>query len=335
MTRIAALALAMAILALSCASAPKTVQPAASIPASTPVAEQPPAAPVAEQPLAATASTLAADQAIVEQPATETTSEADVALMYSGASDSALKAIAESSDYIESGKYKSAFEVLVAADPENLDPFVLAAKTRIALVGAVRTDLHLAFAFIDMEEGQSVEELRYSEGEYENLPFDPPALVEALEMNGAAIPGILSRTIAEYYYDILSQYEGQWLIPDEEILEKCADYFGQAFVAQSYDALSLKVYAEVLGRAGRAGDAEPVLREAIALDPFDPAIRYNLALSLLAREMKVEALEAFDGAIEAYGEDPARFDSIALAARTAGELGEVELRERYLASADA
>ena len=326
MTRIAALALAMAFLALSCASAPKAAEAAAAAPAS---------APVAEQPSAATAAEPAADQAIVEQPEAETSSMDAVAELYSGASESALKAIAESSDFMESGKYKSAFESLVAADPESLDPFVLAAKTRIALQGAVRTDLHRAFAFSDMEEGQSVEEARYSEGEYENLPFDPPALAEAIEMSGAAIPGILSRAIAEYYYDILSQYDGQWLLSDEEVLEKCADYFGRAFADRSYDALSLKVHAEVLGRAGRAGDAEPVLREAIALDPFDPAIRYNLALSLLAREMKVEALEAFDGAIEAYGEDPARFDSIALAARTAGELGDAPLRERYLADADA
>jgi tetratricopeptide (TPR) repeat protein len=310
MTRIAALALAMALLLLSCATTPKAAESASS-PAVVPA--------------------VAPD----EQPAVEPMAESVVAEMYAGASESALKVIAEANDLLEAGKFKSAFDALGAADPESQDPFVLAAKTRLALLGAVRTDLHRAFAFVDLEEGLSVEEARSTEGEYENLPFDPPALADALEMSGIAIPGILSRILAEYYYDILVQYEGQWLLPDEEVLAKCADYYGRAYEAQAYDALSLKIYAEVLGRAGRAGDAEPVLREAIAIDPSDPVIRYNLGLSLLAREMRVEALAAFDGSIEAYGEDPARFDSIALAARTASELGDDGLLQKYLASADA
>ena len=90
-------------------------------------------------------------------------------------------------------------------DKANVDPFALAMKTSLVLRGAVRSDMHRSFGLADLEEGQDLDGLRKGEGDYTPIPFDPPALADEQASHGVAAPGILSKMLGDYYYDVLGR----------------------------------------------------------------------------------------------------------------------------------
>jgi tetratricopeptide (TPR) repeat protein len=253
---------------------------------------------------------------------------------YALASKECMAVLEKAEGLVESGKWRSAYNALVAFDKGNSDPFDLAMKTDIALRGAVRTDRDRAFGLVDLEEAQSLESLRKSSGDYEQLPFDPPALAAAQAARGIAQPGILAKELGDYYCDVLARFSGQWFASDDEVLAKVIDEYGAAYAAGVYDGASLQNYAEALVRGNRAEESEPIYLKAIELESANAPLRFSYAMSLVHRNKKAEALPAIDAAIIAYGEDSDRVNAIALGARTATELGDADKAESYFALAE-
>jgi tetratricopeptide (TPR) repeat protein len=253
---------------------------------------------------------------------------------YALASKECLAVLEKAEGLVESGKWRSAYDTLVAFDKDNADPFALAMKTDIALRGAVRTDRDRAFGLVDLEEAQSLESLRKSSGDYEQLHFDPPALAAAEAASGIAQPGILAKELGDYYCDVLARFSGQWFSSDDEVLAKVIGEYGAAYAAGVYDGASLQNYAEALVRGNRAEESEPIYLKAIELEGTNAPLRFSYARSLVYRNKKTEALPAIDAAIAAYGKDSDRVNAIALGARTATELGEADKAESYFALAE-
>ena len=317
MKRFAALAVVAAVLslALSCASAPaKKTVPAA------------PATTTAVTPAASTASVAAAPDIPADM--------ADFLKPYAAATKACRDALIKSATLSAQGKWKSAYQTIDDFDKANTDPFALAMKTSLVLRGAVRSDMHRSFGFADLEEGQDLDTLRNSEGDYMPLPFDPQELADAQAASGVAAPGILSKELGDYYSEVLGRFSGQWAISDEEILAKIVENYAKANGAGVFDAASLLNYAETLTRMDRGDDADAIYRQAIALDPRNANLLYSHAMGLALRGKKQEAMLEIDKAIEAYGEDKARINAIALGARTAAELGDDARTQAYFAVAD-
>jgi tetratricopeptide (TPR) repeat protein len=253
---------------------------------------------------------------------------------YASASKNCLVALGRAEALASEGKWKSAFMAVDDFDKSNADPFALAMKTSLALRGFVRSETFRSFGLVDLEEGQEIESLRDGEGDYEESPFDPPALADAQAAKGIAAPGILSRVLGDYYYEVLARFSGKWAMSDQDILAKIAALYAKAASAGSYDGTSLMKQAESLVHMNRGEDADAIYRQAVALEPENAALRYSRAMSLVYLDRKAEAFPEIDAAIAAYGESSERINAIALGARTAAQLGDVAREESYFAIAD-
>jgi tetratricopeptide (TPR) repeat protein len=309
MKRFAVLASAAAALALalSCASAPAKVAAPAPVPAALPAT-----------------------------PAAAPASEISAALKpYAAATQAGRAALEKAATLSSQGKWKSAYQALEDFDAADADPFALAMKTSIFLLGAVRSDMNLSFSLVDLEEGQDVETLRNEEGDYTLMDFDPQALADAQAAKGVAAPGILSKELGDYYYDVFARFAGQWAMSDEDILGRIAENYGKAYGAGIFDAASLSNHAETLVRLNRGDDSLPIFRKAIELDPKSAKLLYGYAVSLAFSGKKAEALAELDEAIAAYGDDSDKVGAIALGAKTASELGDDARAQGYFALADA
>jgi tetratricopeptide (TPR) repeat protein len=202
------------------------------------------------------------------------------------------------------------------------------------LRGAVRSDMHRSFGLVDLEEGQDLDTLRNSAGDYAPLEFDPPALAEAQAAKGVAAPGILSKELGDYYFDVIGRFSGQWALSDADILAKVAENYDMAYAAGVFDGPSLINQAETLVRLDRGDDSEPIYLKAIELDPKSAKLLFSYSMSLAYRGKKAEALPEIDRAIAAYGEDPERINALALGVRTASEIGDEAKVQAYYAVVD-
>jgi tetratricopeptide (TPR) repeat protein len=253
---------------------------------------------------------------------------------YAAATQACRDALKMAATLSSQGKWKSAYQALDDFDKANVDPFALAMKISLVLQGAVRSDMHRSFGLADLEVGQDLDGLRKGEGDYTPIPFDPPALADEQASHGVAAPGILSKMLGDYYYDVLGRFSGQWALSDDEILAKIAENYAKAYGVGVFDGASLLNYAEALVKLNRGDESDPIYRKAIELDPKNANALYSYAMSLSVRGKKAEALLAVDKAIDAYGEDASRINAIALGARTAAELGDDAKTQAYFATAD-
>ena len=253
---------------------------------------------------------------------------------YAGASEGAKDACERAESLAAAGKWKSAFKIVDEFDKDNADPYALAMKTSIVLRGAVRSDMHSSFGLTDLEAGQDIETLRNTDGDYEPQPLDPPALAAAQAAKGVEAPGILSKLLGDYYYDVLEHFAGKWTIGDDAILSKIAENYAKAYAAGVYDGASLVNQADSLVRLDRGDESEAIYRKAMELEPGNAAIRYGFASSLVYRDKKAEALPEIDKAILAYGDSADRVNAIALGARVAAQLGDDARMESYFGLAD-
>ena len=314
MKRLTALASAVAALSLvlSCASTPaKTAAVAPSPAAETPVATP----------------------ALVATPA-PAADIVDELQPYAAATKACREAIAKAAALSSQGKWESAYAAIDDFDKANADPFALAMKTSLVLRGAVRSELHRTFGLTDLEEGQDLDTLRNSEGEYVPLAFDPVALADAQASKGIAAPGILSKELGDYYFEVIGRFSGQWALSDEEILAKIVENYAKAYDAGVFDGASLINHAETLVRLDRGDESDSIYAKALELDPESPRLLYSYAMSLSYRGKGVEALPLVDKAIAAYGEDSALINAVALGARTAADLGDDSKVQSYFAIAD-
>jgi Flp pilus assembly protein TadD len=232
------------------------------------------------------------------------------------------------------GRWSSAFEALNAFDPDDADPYALAMKTSIAISGFAQSARHLAFGFKDLEEGEDLETLRASGIEYGLTELDPPAMADAQEKAGKTSPPVLSKALGDYYYDVYSRFEGQWLLGDEEIGSRSVANYERALSAGLFDRDSLMNHAEMLMRISRAAESEPLYRRVLEIEPGNPTASYNLAMSYFLSDRKAEGLDQLDAAIGLIPQPEQRFEAIAVGARTAMEFGDDGRYESYLARAD-
>ncbi len=253
---------------------------------------------------------------------------------YAAASEACRAAIERAATLSSTGKWKSAFQAMDDFDKDNADPFALAMKTSLVLRGAVRTDMDRSFGLADLEEGQDLETLRNSQGDYAPIPLDPPALAQVQADKGVEAPGILSKELGDYYLDVAGRFSGKWSIGDDQILAKIAEEYAKAYGAGVFDLESLVNQGETLVRLNRGDESDAIFRAAIGLDSKDAGVRYRYALTLTFRGKKAEALAEIDKAIDYYGEDQSRIDALALGARTAVELGDRAKAQDYYAIAD-
>ncbi len=259
----------------------------------------------------------------------------DVLALYAAAGPEFTATLERAIALASIGKWRASFDVLSAFDPKNLNPWALAAETRLILEGYIRSDMHRSFALKNLAEGEDLMALRAANEEGDLFAFDPQALLDAQEKANIQSPAVLLKEFGDYFYDVQSRWSGQWDQPDEAIYEKSLGYYEKAYAGGAFDAGSLQNYAEILLRLDRAAEAEPLFAKSVSLDSGNASSAYNYAVCLLTIGKVELGLDELDRALALMPADKDRLDAISTGARAAASAGEKARAESYLAMADA
>ncbi len=280
------LSLAVAV-ALLLPAAPLFAQSSGSAEQAQPVAESAPATEsdavsastewVEESPAAEEAPATEAVVPVTSAPATSS-GEPGFDVLYGDASDLDKEILGKVERMAAQGQWKSAWSALAELDPNNTNPFIFAEKVRLALDGWAQNTMHLLFGFVDLPEGENLEMLRFGTPETgDPVEFNPAQISDSLEERGEAIPPVLSFMLGKYYHTVWENYQGQWLMADEEILVRGVESFDRALAYDLYSADSLDKHSGMLIALQRFDGAEKVLSKALELAPESNSLRVRMA----------------------------------------------------------
>lgn len=244
--------------------------------------------------------------------------------------------LSAASDMANAGKWATAFNSLQTYDPENLDPYVLSLKARMAMAGHLQTYMHILFNFADLGEDQSLDDLRGSGVEgAEPIELNVPVLAQAIEEKGVEIPAVLSMVLGDYYSEILDLYAGQWMESDEEVAVKALENYEKAMVGGiSNNSMSLK-QAKLLSRTGNNEAAAVAYQSYLSRNPDDFDVRLEYAKALSASGKSKETFAEIDSMIASAVDPQRRNELFMLGVQTAVDAGDAEGTEKYLDSMQA
>jgi tetratricopeptide (TPR) repeat protein len=255
---------------------------------------------------------------------------------YEDAPEASKTAIVASRALTEEGKWLQAWKGLEEFDPENKDGFALAEKIRIALDGHAQTMMHLAFGFVDLEEGQDLETLRYeADDSIEPLEFNPGDFTMAIEDSGEAVPPVLSLAMGNYYHTVWTLYQGQWLQDDTTLLSLAAEHYERAFAYEAFTSASLDNHAEVLLALERFDAAEAVVNKALEISPEDSHLMLHLADIYFSSQRFEQVFPLADKIIALSANDEEVNNGYIVAIKSGLSLRSAEILEKYIGGLEA
>ncbi len=245
--------------------------------------------------------------------------------------EATMTALRTASGLADEGKWASAFKAMQDFDPTNADPFALAMKTEIALKGNAQTYMHMVFAFVDLEPGKDLNMVRMVGAENaEPVDFDPGTLSAAIEAAGVTLPPVLYKVLGDYYFEVLTNYSGQWVEDDQAVSLKILENYERAIAGEAYDDQTLFRQGEVLLKSGNNAAAGTVLGKYLALNPEDAQARFNFAKSLVADGKTEEAYTEINTLIASNVEAQLKNDIYMFAIQTSVGAQDGERTESYL-----
>ena len=218
---------------------------------------------------------------------------------YGAASETCRAALERAAILSSQGKWKSAFQAIDEFDKGNVDPFALAMKISLVLRGAIRTDMDQLLRPCRPRAGTGLGDSPEQRRGLRSFRLRSPGPRRGMQAaKGVSAPGILSKELGDYYYDVIGRFSGHWSISRRGDTRKGRRAIREGLGAGVFDSASLVNQGETLVRLNRGDESDPCSRMAIALDPRDAKIHYSYALSLKSRGKKTEAIVEVDKAIK-------------------------------------
>ena len=248
--------------------------------------------------------------------------------VYSGADDATKSVLAKVDALIEQKQYQSAFG---AASGEGCqEEYLIAKRIEIATNYFAQSIMHQMFAFKNLEEGQTLYDVRTGTGDYSLMMFDPVAAVESfMEQNGEK--PVLYYALGAYYTDVRSRYGDQWLITVDELYEKTAENFRKAYNAGVYDAFSLSELATCYFFMDDFRSAGEIYEKKASEYELNPNDNYHYAIIFWFSGRAAEGLPYMEKAIEGYADIPEyQCDAYVVAARMCFATQDYERAEQFL-----
>jgi len=200
---------------------------------------------------------------------------------YDDASQSSKDAINASLLLQSKGQWSKAWSLLAAFDPDNKDGYVLAEKIHIAMEGNIANGMYISFGFVDLADGQTLNDVRENPPEKQTVAdFNPLDLVNALEKSGEAMPPVLSYQLGNYLYEVNREYGDNWIQDSHTIQTIAIENYDRALSYNTYNENSLSNHAELLTNLQEYPAAEAVLSKAIAAYPNNDNFSLKLATAL-------------------------------------------------------
>lgn len=262
--------------------------------------------------------------------------QAAVPQFFEDAAEADKATIASSRTLTEQGKWLQAWNALSAYDPENKNGFVLAEKIRIAMEGHVQTTMHLVFGFVDLQEGQDLETLRYEANDsIEPVEFNPGDLAMAIEDSGEAVPPVLSLAMGDYYHTVWMLYQGQWIQDDTTLLSLAAEHYERALAYDTFTPGSLDRHAEILLSLERFDAAEAVVSKALEIQPDDSHLMLHLANIYFSSQRFEQVFPLADKIIALAADDQELNEGYIVAIKAGLSLKDAESLEKYISGLEA
>ncbi len=174
---------------------------------------------------------------------------------YSGADKSTKKLLQKADDFIAQEKYDSAFKTLDSKENE----YIIAKKTEICINYFVQSIGHRMFAFKDLENGETIMDLRKNGGEFTMFMYDPVEIIQSYTGKNGEKP-ILNLALGLYYDDILYRYPGVWFSSDKEVAENAIKYLQRALDQKFFTDKSLSELSFLYSKAGQFENSNKVLK---------------------------------------------------------------------------
>jgi len=248
--------------------------------------------------------------------------------IYSGANGATKAVLAKVDALIEKEQYQSAFSAASVKDCQ--EEYLLAKRIEIATNYFAQSIMHQMFAFKNLEEGQTLYDVRTGTGDYSLIAFDPASAAETyIEENGDK--PVLYYALGAYYADVRGRYGDQWLIAVDELYKKEAENFRKAYDAGVYDAYSLSelglcyFFMEDFSSAGEIYKKKTKEYEFTTMDNY----HYGIVLWLSGRA--AEGLPYMEKCIEGYADNPNyQSDAYIIAARMCLSVPDYDRAEQIL-----
>ncbi|MEI6388842.1 MAG: hypothetical protein WCQ50_19680, partial [Spirochaetota bacterium] len=238
--------------------------------------------------------------------------------------------LASTDRLIAQGRWKSAWDTLVAADKEWKNPYLLAKATELAIAGSIDNEGYLSFTIVDLAKGSTVSEARKTATGAGLIEFSPLSLAEAQSEAGISAVPVLNLALGHYLTEAARLFGGAWVIEDGEIAQRSRQSYAAARRAGVYDPTSLRAEAEGMLDAGTVSDATALLVAAESIDPKDPRTRYDHAVALLMQEQGDVAMAQVDLGLSFDKEPDSRISGFGLGAQAASLSGNKAKAADYL-----
>jgi len=253
------------------------------------------------------------------------------ASFYADADQSVREGLAASRVLQSKGQWSKAWNLLSLMDPENKNGYVLAEKIRLALEGNVANGMLISFSFVDVPEGQNLEDLRLDPPEDQNpADFNPLDLTEELEKSGEAIPPVLSYELGNYLYQVYKEYGEDWIQDSQTVQQKAVENYDRALAYDTYTSKSLSNQAELLTNLQQYDGAEKVLRKAVAAYPEDDAFSVKLASTLNNMQRFDEVYPVVDGVIGKNAADDTTYNAFIEGIKAGLNSGDEQKTDAYV-----
>lgn len=256
---------------------------------------------------------------------------------FDDATMSAKLAIAGAEELTWDGKWLAAWTAINARDPNNLDPYILAEKIRIALDGNTSNNLYKGFTLADTPEDGDTEAARQAGTlREEYFDFDPDAVVRGMEARGVTIPPVLASALGDFYYSAWYWCGESYSLTEDETKAEALHWYdiaNQAYVI--VDLKSIMQYGELLIDAGRAGEAVTILKDETEWEPDDVDLRLKLVDAYTQTSDAADAFAELDGLIQRASLDEDARDYYSKALSLAFDQNDKAALDKYLAGLDA
>jgi tetratricopeptide (TPR) repeat protein len=226
-------------------------------------------------------------------------------------------------------KYSSAFGLLRGVSTGNDNRAIVLKQVDIALNYFVLSINHAVFSFKDLQPGEDLLEMRGQPGTYDSFLFPIDSVLIQL-ISRYPDDGRVYRYLGDYYYDVSQRYSGRWLISDDSLFSLVRSDYCTARNLKASNYASLHRLGVIYLQQNDFDDAEPCLREAIALDPQQADPHYNLAYLLMQKRDYSQAIESGLKSLELYQDVALRSDAGRLVASCYSRLKDYESALKYL-----
>lgn len=243
--------------------------------------------------------------------------------------DAATKNLLEQADaLIAKGQYESAFKLVFSESNE----YLIAKTTDICINYFAQSIAHQMFALKDLENGETLYDLRMGEGKYNMYMFDPVKIIADYQKSNGEKP-ILNYALGLYYESVFRGYSGRWLISDDEIIANTITYLQKAYDKNCYDGWSLSVLAEAYSRANDLSNAKKIFEKKVSAGyDLTSTDYFNFGAICYYTQDFQSAIKYLDKAILGYAGQPQyQTDAYLLFIKSCIESGDYKKAEKYIA----